>query len=184
MGFWDVAARLYRHSVGRLDRGGARKGNLPSVMDFGRRGCFLSHDIHCGRAFTRFPEEGAVRVDENGLGDFHGFVGRMDIRGFTGFLFDWICCGQRGHVAYVGGGERMDGENRRILAIGDRCHACGAVWLNINGLQIGKWLHERGRSGHVSPLMMSVACAAVVVAQRVGDAFTWAAMVPHWNWST
>ena len=47
-----------------------------------------------------------------------------------------------------------------------------AVWLNIIGLHIGKWLQNAGGVGTYLPLMMIVGVAVlIVVAARIGDAF-------------
>jgi amino acid transporter len=60
-----------------------------------------------------------------------------------------------------------------------------AVFLNIIGLHIGKWLQNAGGIGTYVPLMMIV-IVALVLWSRQGSVthFTLEAMLPHWNWDT
>ena len=60
-----------------------------------------------------------------------------------------------------------------------------AVGLNIIGLHIGKWLQNAGGVGTYLPLMMIVG-VALLLWSRQGSVthFTWAAMMPHWDWDT
>src|SRR4029077_11042772 len=60
-----------------------------------------------------------------------------------------------------------------------------AVWLNIIGLHVGKWLQNAGGVGTYVPLMMIVG-VALLLWMRQGSVthFTWAGMLPHWNWDT
>ena len=60
-----------------------------------------------------------------------------------------------------------------------------AVFLNIIGLNIGKWLQNAGGVGTYVPLVMLVGIASLVVF-RHGSAthFTFHNMMPAWNWDT
>ena len=59
-----------------------------------------------------------------------------------------------------------------------------AVYLNLIGLHIGKWLQNAGGVGTYVPLLMLVVAAALVWL-RSGSAthFTWATVLPHWDWN-
>src|SRR5258708_18356503 len=89
-------------------------------------------------------------------------------------------------TAYVGGaGTAQLAESRTFLLVGSFVMLFVAVWLNIIGLQIGKWLQNAGGVGTYLPLMMIVG-VALVLGSRQGSVthFTWAAMLPHWDWDT
>jgi len=60
-----------------------------------------------------------------------------------------------------------------------------AVVLNIIGLNVGKWLQNAGGVGTYVPLVM-LAVIAALVCFRYGSAthFTFANMLPTWNWDT
>src|SRR6202008_1356661 len=60
-----------------------------------------------------------------------------------------------------------------------------AVLLNIIGLNIGKWLQNAGGVGTYLPLLM-LAGVALLVYFKHGSVthFTWANMMPPWNWDT
>jgi glutamate:GABA antiporter len=60
-----------------------------------------------------------------------------------------------------------------------------AVWLNIIGLNIGKWLQNAGGVGTYLPLLMLVGVALLVYFKHGSVThFTWANMMPTWNWDT
>jgi len=60
-----------------------------------------------------------------------------------------------------------------------------AVWLNIIGLNIGKWLQNAGGVGTYLPLLMLAGVAALVYFKHGSVThFTWANMMPTWDWDT
>jgi glutamate:GABA antiporter len=60
-----------------------------------------------------------------------------------------------------------------------------AVGMNIVGLNVGKWLQNAGGVMTYVPLLLLVATGGVIWL-RYGPAthFTWANMMPRWNWET
>ncbi|HWX37874.1 MAG TPA: APC family permease [Candidatus Sulfotelmatobacter sp.] len=136
---------------------------------------------------TRFPEEGGLYVwTKEAFGDFHGFVAGWTYWVYTIFYFPGLLLASTAMSAYVGGfGYAWLAENRTFLLAGSLLMLAVAVWLNIIGLHIGKWLQNAGGVGTYVPLMMLVA-VAVVLGWRHGSVthFTRAGMWPHWDWDT
>ena len=136
---------------------------------------------------TRFPEEGGLYVwTKEAFGDFHGFVAGWTYWVYTIFYFPGLLLASSAMSAYVGGPKyAWLAENRTFLLVGSLLTLAVAVWLNIIGLHIGKWLQNAGGVGTYVPLMMLVA-VAVVLGWRHGSVthFTRAAMWPHWDWDT
>ncbi len=89
-------------------------------------------------------------------------------------------------AAYVGGSRTAWlAENRTFLLGGSLAMLVVAVWLNIIGLNIGKWLQNAGGVGTYLPLMMIVGVALLLwVRQGSVTHFTREAMLPHWDWDT
>ena len=76
--------------------------------------------------------------------------------------------------AYIGGiGSAGLAQNRTFLLVGSFLLLLVAVWLNLIGLHIGKWLQNAGGVGTYLPLMMLALAAAALAlaAPRFGDAF-------------
>lgn len=136
---------------------------------------------------TRFPEEGGLYVwTKEAFGDFHGFVAGWTYWVYTIFYFPGLLLASSAMSAYVGGPEfAWLAENRTFLLVGSLLMLAVAVWLNIIGLHIGKWLQNAGGVGTYVPLMMLVA-VAIALGWRHGSVthFTRAAMWPHWDWDT
>ena len=136
---------------------------------------------------TRFPEEGGVYVwTKMAFGDFHGFVAGWTYWIYTVFYFPGLLLASTAMSAYVGGSKvAWLAENRTFLLVGSLLMLAVAVWLNIIGLHIGKWLQNAGGVGTYVPLLMLVA-VAIAIGWRYGSKthFTAAAMIPHWNWDT
>src|SRR5437016_12480426 len=88
-------------------------------------------------------------------------------------------------TAYVGGaGTAWMAESRTFLLAGSFVMLFVAVYLNIIGLHIGKWLQNAGGIGTYIPLLILIgAAAAVWRLQGSATQFTWAAILPHWNWT-
>ena len=136
---------------------------------------------------TRFPEEGGLYVwTKMAFGDFHGFVAGWTYWIYTVFYFPGLLLASAAMTSYVGGTRGVWlAENRMFLLVGSFVMLFVAVYLNIIGLHIGKWLQNAGGVGTYLPLVMIV-CVALGVWWRHGSAthFTVAAMLPHWNWDT
>jgi amino acid transporter len=136
---------------------------------------------------TRFPEEGGLYVwSKEAFGDFHGFVAGWTYWVYTIFYFPGLLLASTAMSAYVGGPKvAWLAENRTFLLVGSLLMLAVAVWLNIIGLHIGKWLQNAGGVGTYVPLMMLLA-VAVALWWHHGSVthFTLPAMMPHWDWDT
>jgi len=136
---------------------------------------------------TRFPEEGGLYVwAKEAFGDFHGFVAGWTYWTYTVFYFPGLLMASAAMTAYVGGaGAASLAENRTFLLAGSFVLLIVALWLNIIGLHIGKWLQNAGGIGTYIPLLMIVG-VALALWGRAGSVthFTWSEMLPHWNWDT
>jgi glutamate:GABA antiporter len=136
---------------------------------------------------TRFPEEGGLYVwTKEAFGDFHGFVAGWTYWVYTVFYFPGLLLASTAMAAYVGGPKfAYLAEDQTFLLAGSLVMLVVAVWLNIIGLHIGKWLQNAGGVGTYVPLMMLVA-VAVALWWHHGSVthFTRAAMLPHWDWDT
>ena len=137
---------------------------------------------------TRFPEEGGLYIwTKEAFGDFHGFVAGWTYWTYTIFYFPGLLLASTAMAAYVGGPKfAYLAEDQEFLLIGSILMLAAAVWLNIIGLHIGKWLQNAGGVGTYVPLLMLVGVAVLFWSAR-GSAthFSWgAAMLPHWDWGT
>ena len=136
---------------------------------------------------TRFPEEGGLYVwAKEAFGDFHGFVAGWTYWTYTVFYFPGLLMASAAMTAYVGGAKASWlAEDRTFLLLGSFVLLIVAVWLNIIGLHIGKWLQNAGGIGTYIPLLMIVG-VALLLWGRAGSVtrFTWSETLPHWNWDT
>jgi amino acid transporter len=189
MGFWDVLLFCIATVLGpRWIAAAARNGQSSiSLWILAALLFFVPTAYIVVELSTRFPEEGGLYVwTKMAFGDFHGFVAGWTYWIYTVFYFPGLLMASSAMAAYVGGpGAARLADNRTFLLGGSLAMLVAAVGLNIVGLQVGKWLQNAGGVGTYLPLMMIVG-VAVVLWSRHGSVtqFTWAAIVPHWNWDT
>ena len=189
MGFWDVLLFCIATVLGpRWIAAAARNGQSSiSLWILAALLFFVPTAYIVVELSTRFPEEGGLYVwTKMAFGDFHGFVAGWTYWIYTVFYFPGLLLASAAMSAYVGGsGTAWMAENRAFLLGGSFVLLVVAVWLNIIGLHVGKWLQNAGGVGTYLPLMMIVGVALLLWA-RHGSAtqFTWSAMLPHWNWDT
>src|SRR5438046_9163509 len=88
--------------------------------------------------------------------------------------------------AYVLGGKGVVlSQNRLYLEIGSYALLLVAVWLNIIGLNVGKWLQNAGGVATYLPLLMLAAVAGIVWVHYGSVAqFTCSRMLPVRRWDT
>ena len=189
MGFWDVLLFCIASVLGpRWIATAARNGQssislwiLAAVLFFVPT-AFIVVELS-----TRFPEEGGLYVwTKEAFGDFHGFVAGWTYWIYTVFYFPGLLLASAAMTAYVGGSKAAWlAESRTFLLVGSFALLLIAVFMNIIGLQIGKWLQNAGGVGTYVPLLMIVG-VAFLLWSRHGSVthFTWAAMMPNWNWDT
>ncbi len=189
MGFWDVLLFCIASVLGpRWIAAAARNGQssislwmLAAVLFFVPT-AFIVVELS-----TRFPEEGGLYVwTKVAFGDFHGFVAGWTYWIYTVFYFPGLLMASTAMTAYVGGaGTAHLAESREFLLLGSFAMLIVAVFLNIIGLHIGKWLQNAGGVATYLPLMMIVGVALLLWARQGSmTRFTLGAMVPRWNWDT
>jgi amino acid transporter len=189
MGFWDVLLFCIASVLGpRWIAAAARNGQssislwiLAAVLFFVPT-AFIVVELS-----TRFPEEGGLYVwTKVAFGEFHGFVAGWTYWIYTVFYFPGLLIASAAMTAYVGGaGTAHLAESRAFLLVGSFAMLIVAVFLNIIGLHIGKWLQNAGGVATYLPLMMIVGVALLLWARQGSmTRFTLGAMMPHWNWDT
>ncbi len=189
MGFWDVLLFCIASVLGpRWIAAAARNGQSSiSLWVLAALLFFVPTAFIVVELSTRFPEEGGLYIwTKEAFGDFHGFVAGWTYWIYTFFYFPGLLLASAAMSAYVGGaGTASLAENRTFLLVTSFAMLFLAVFLNIIGLQVGKWLQNAGGVGTYLPLMMIVA-VALILWTRHGSVthFTLAGMMPHWNWDT
>jgi amino acid transporter len=136
---------------------------------------------------TRFPEEGGLYVwSKQAFGEFHGFVAGWTYWVYTFFYFPGLLMASAAMGAYIGGsGGASLAQNRAFLMAGSFFLLFIAVFLNIIGLNVGKWLQNAGGVGTYVPLLMLVGMAGYLWHTHGSQThFTWKNMLPAWNWGT
>ncbi len=136
---------------------------------------------------TRFPEEGGLYVwTKKAFGEFHGFVAGWTYWVYTFFYFPGLLMASVAMCAYVGGsGGAHLAQNRTFLLVGSFLLLFAAVALNIVGVGIGKWLQNAGGVGTYIPLLMLVGMGFYLWwTHGAATHFTWANILPQWNWDT
>lgn len=189
MGFWDVflfdiATVLGPRWVAAAGRNGTSSISLwvlAAVL------FFLPTALVISELSTRFPAEGGLYMwAKEAFGDFHGFVAGWTYWIYTVFYFPGLLFASASMAAYIGGiGNASLAQNRSFLLLVSFALLIVAVFLNLIGLNIGKWLQNAGGVGTYVPLLMLVG-AAFMVWHRQGSVthFTVANMLPHWDWNT
>jgi amino acid transporter len=189
MGFWDVHLFCIVTVLGpRWIAAAARNGQSSiSLWVLAALLFFVPSAFVIVELSTRFPEEGGLYVwTKMAFGDFHGFVAGWTYWIYTVFYFPGLLLASTAMTAYVGGaGMGRLAQDRTFLLVGSFALLFVAVFMNIIGLHIGKWLQNAGGVGTYVPLMMIVGVAALLWAKQGSVThFTVAAMLPHWDWDT
>jgi glutamate:GABA antiporter len=189
MGFWDVllfniAGVLGPRWIAAAAHNGTSSISLWVLAAF----CFfLPMAFVVIELSTRFPSEGGLYVwSKEAFGEFHGFVAGWTYWVYTFFYFPGLLMASAAMGAYVGGPRTAFlAEDRAYLLIGSVAILAVAVYLNLIGLHIGKWLQNAGGIGTYVPLMMLVALGGYLWATRGAPThFTLKNMLPVWNWDT
>jgi amino acid transporter len=151
MGFWDVLLFCIATVLGpRWIAAAARNGQSSiSLWILAALLFFVPTAYIVVELSTRFPEEGGLYVwTKMAFGDFHGFVAGWTYWIYTVFYFPGLLLASAAMSAYVGGaGNAWLAQNRTFLLGGSLVLLVVAVWLNIIGLHIGKWLQNAGGVG-------------------------------------
>jgi glutamate:GABA antiporter len=189
MGFWDVllfniATVLGPRWIAAAGHNGTSSISLwvIAALFFFVPGAFVINELS-----SRFPNEGGLYVwAKEAFGDFHGFVAGWTYWIYTVFYFPGLLLASASMSAYVFGARGMQlSQDRPFLLWVSLGLLLVGVVLNIIGLNIGKWLQNAGGVATYAPLLMLGGIAALVYFKQ-GSAthFTWANMMPTWNWDT
>src|SRR6202045_4246717 len=188
MGFWDVLLFNIATVLGpRWIAAAAHNGpSSISLWVIAAIFFFVPTALVIGELSSRFPEEGGLYAwSRDAFGEFHGFIAGWTYWIYTFFYFPGLLFASASMSAYIGGiGGAGLAQSRSFVLIGSFLLLVVAVYLNLIGLHIGKWLQNAGGVGTYVPLLMLVVAAAMVWL-RSGSAthFTWATVLPHWDWN-
>jgi amino acid transporter len=189
MGFWDVLLFNIATVLGpRWIAAAAHNGaSSISLWIIAAVFFFVPTALVVSELSTRFPDEGGLYVwSKEAFGDFHGFVAGWAYWIYTVFYFPGLLLASASMSAYVGGAAAAGlAQDRNFLVAGSFALLLVAVWLNIIGLNIGKWLQNAGGVGTYAPLLILSGVAGVLWFRHGSlTQFTWAGMLPSWNWDT
>jgi glutamate:GABA antiporter len=189
MGFWDVllfniATVLGPRWIAAAGHNGTSSISLwvIAALFFFVPGAFVINELS-----SRFPDEGGLYVwAKEAFGDFHGFVAGWTYWIYTVFYFPGLLLASASMSAYVVGEKGgVLSQDRTFLLTVSIVLLVVAVGLNLIGLNIGKWLQNAGGVATYLPLLLLVAIALLVYLKHGSVThFTWANMMPTWNWDT
>jgi amino acid transporter len=189
MGFWDVLLFNIATVLGpRWVAAAAHNGTSSiSLWVLAAAFFFVPTAFVITELSTRFPHEGGLYVwSKEAFGDFHGFVAGWTYWIYSFFYFPGLLLASAAMGAYIGGSSWGHlAQSRPFLLGGSFFLLAVAVGLNIVGLNIGKWLQNAGGLMTYLPLLLLIATGGTIWL-RYGSAthFTWANMLPRWNWET
>ena len=189
MGFWDVLLFNIATVLGpRWIAAAAHNGpSSISLWVIAAIFFFVPTALVIVELSSRFPEEGGLYAwSRDAFGEFHGFVAGWTYWVYTLFYLPGLCFASASMSAYVGGiGAASLAQSRTFLLVGSFVLLFVAVYLNIIGLHIGKWLQNAGGLGTYLPLLILVAVGfAMWRAHGSVTHFTWDGILPRWNWDT
>jgi glutamate:GABA antiporter len=189
MGFWDVLLFNIATVLGPrwIAAAGHNGTSSISLWVLAAIFFFIPGALVINELSSRFPEEGGLYVwSREAFGPFHGFVAGWTYWIYTVFYFPGLLLASASMSAYILGGKGIElAEDRTFLLVVSLAMLAIAVWMNIVGLNVGKWLQNAGGVGTYLPLLILV-LVAIVYCLHYGPAshFTLRSMMPAWNWDT
>ena len=189
LGFWDVLLFNIATVLGPrwLAEAGHNGTSSISLWIIAAALFFVPSAFVINELSTRFPDEGGLYVwSKEAFGDFHGFVAGWTYWIYTVFYFPGLLLASASMAAYIGGAGHADlATNREFLVIGSFVLLFVAVYLNVIGLNIGKWLQNAGGICSYVPLLILVGIGgALWWTHGSVTHFTWKNMLPVWNQAT
>jgi glutamate:GABA antiporter len=189
MGFWDVLLFNIAAILGpRWIAAAAHNGTSSiSLWVLAATLFFLPTALVVVELSTRFPQEGGLYVwTKEAFGEFHGFVAGWTYWIYSFFYFPGLLLASIAMAAYMGGsGTAHLAQSRAFLTVGSFLMLFAAVYLNIIGLNIGKWLQNAGGVGTYIPLLMLIGLGAYYWHQHGSVThFTRTNILPVWDWGT
>ena len=189
LGFWDVLLFNIATVLGPrwLAAAGYNGTSSISLWIIAALLFFVPSAFVINELSTRFPDEGGLYVwSKEAFGDFHGFIAGWTYWIYTVFYFPGLLLASASMAAYIGGAGHADlATNREFLVIVSFVLLFVAVWLNIIGLNIGKWLQNVGGVASYIPLLILVGISGIMW-YRHGSVthFTFKNILPVWNQAT
>jgi glutamate:GABA antiporter len=189
MGFWDLLLFNIAAVLGpRWIAAAAHNGTSSiSLWILAAVGFFVPTAMVIVELTSRFPQEGGLYAwSKDAFGDFHGFVAGWTYWIYTIFYFPALLLASASMSAYVVGpsGAAL-AQNRMFLLVGSFVLLIVAVGMNLVGLNIGKWLQNAGGVSTYLPLLILAGIAVILLRSHSSiTQFTFANMLPHWNWGT
>jgi amino acid transporter len=189
MGFWDVLLFNIASVLGPRWIAAAAHNGAPSISLWVISAAvfFVPSSMVIIELSTRFPYEGGLYAwTKEAFGEFHGFVAGWTYWVYTFFYFPGLLIAGAAMAAYIGGsGTAHLAQSRTFLMVGSFAMLFVAVYLNLIGLNVGKWLQNAGGIATYAPLMMLVGMGAYIWhVHGSATQFTWATIKPAWNWDT
>jgi amino acid transporter len=189
MGFWDVLLFNIATVLGPrwIAAAGHNGTSSISLWVLAAVFFFVPGALVINELSSRFPEEGGLYVwSREAFGDLHGFIAGWTYWIYTVFYFPGLLLASASMAAYsVGGRGASLSQDRTFLLTVSLSMLLVAVFLNIIGLNIGKWLQNAGGVGTYVPLLMLAAVAAMVCFRHGSVThFSFSNMLPRWNWDT
>jgi glutamate:GABA antiporter len=189
MGFWDVLLFNIAAVLGpRWIAAAAHNGTSSiSLWVLAAILFFLPTALIVAELSTRFPHQGGLYIwSKEAFGEFHAFLTGWTYWVYTFFYFPGLLFASAAMAAYVGGGRGLWlAQDRSFLLVVSVAMLFLAVWLNMIGLNIGKWLQNAGGVGTYLPLVMLIGIGTYWWHARGSvTQFTTHNMLPVWNWDT
>ena len=189
MGFWDVllfniAAVLGPRWIATAAHNGASSISLwiLAALLF-----FLPTALIIIELSTRYPSEGGLYVwSKEAFGDFHGFVAGWSYWVYTFFYFPGLLSASVAMSVFIGGPKYAWLADSKAYTLGTSLGLLAiAVFLNIIGLNIGKWLQNAGGIGTYVPLLMLLVVGGYMAFHHSSAThFSWKAAMAHWDLGT
>ena len=189
MGFWDVLLFNIAAVLGpRWIAAAAHNGTSSiSLWILAALLFFLPTALIIVELSTRYPAEGGLYVwSKEAFGDFHGFVAGWAYWIYTFFYFPGLLSASVAMSVFIGGPKYAWLADSRAYTLATSLVLLAiAVFLNLIGLNIGKWLQNAGGVGTYLPLLMLLGIGGYIVWHHGSiTQFSWRSSLPVWNLGT